>query len=130
MDLQTFKRVVYGVSGELGARVLKVRAPDVTPNFYVAEVEYVADYQTRTVCVLASYNDDWAFSSCLEEHACQLEFVNFGRFAKLMIERFGIKPLAKAELDAPFTPRSYLLESDVKYWQPRTLGEGLFNWWD
>jgi len=60
----------------------------------------------------------------------ELEFIDCPEISDLLMERLNILPLTKEELDSSFSDRSYLLESDIKYWQPKKLGDGLFNWWD
>jgi len=41
-----------------------------------------------------------------------------------------VVPLSAAELAGPFSAKSHVRASDIRYWKPGNLGEGLFNWWD
>jgi len=126
MDSALFKKIIYNASKQLGFNVVGCMEPEVTPNFYAAEIEL--NYER--LFILASYENDWSFSSQFNSMECQLDFVDCPTLAALLQHQYGVDVLTKDELHAPFEDRSYLLESDVRYWQPKTLGEGLFNWWD
>jgi len=124
MDLALFKKIIYGASNQVDFDIIKLLEPEVTPNFYVA---WIKGRDAKFV-VLASHNNDWSFAA--EYEWCQLDFINNSKLAAVLLNQFGIHVLTKEELNAPFETRPYIDDADIKYWKPKTLGEGLFNWWD
>jgi hypothetical protein len=44
----------------------------------------------------------------------------------------GYRLLAAGELDAPVDPGQWpgISSHDLRYWNPQSLGEALFNYWD
>jgi hypothetical protein len=44
----------------------------------------------------------------------------------------GFRLLTAPELDGPIDVATWpqISRHDMRYWQPQTLGEGLFNYWD
>ena len=126
MGISNFKRIVYSVATESGATVIKFYEAGVTPNFHVAKLEYNA----RKIYLLCSDNNDWTYSQCYSGMTCKLEYTDFEEFTEILSRQYNIKPLTKSELNGNFSNRTYLNDNDVNYWKPKTLGEGLFNWWD
>lgn len=126
MDRTSFKMIVYEVARQIGARVVAVHLPAVTPNFMAAEVQSA----TTHFYVIRSDADNWAFSRFFEPNTCRLEFVDVPTAAGVLQKMLGKHPLPAANLAAPFEGWPDLSEADIKYWKPSTLGEALFNWWD
>ena len=65
-----------------------------------------------------------------DKNNCQLDFIDFEKFSSLLEEIYKVKTYKVEELNDSFEKKDYLLESDINYWKPVTLGEGIFNWWD
>jgi hypothetical protein len=123
---QVFKMIIYEVARQIGAKVVALHLPDVTPNFRVAELQSA----TKHFYVLCSNTDTWAFSRFFEPHTCRLEFEDVPEAADVLRSMFGKEPMSKSDLEAPFRGQPDLSGDDIKYWKPATRGDVLFNWWD
>jgi hypothetical protein len=121
-----FKTIVHEVARHIGARVVAVYFPNVTPNFWAAELQQGA----TCFYVLCSNSDSWAFSRFFEPHICRLEFDDVPEAADILRRMFGKEPMSKSDLETPFQGQPGLSEDDIKYWKPSTRGDALFNWWD
>ena len=126
MKLDQFKEIVFDVSRRLYIKVGKLDEPEVTPNFLSAELLL----ENKSIYVLCNENNEWAFSSFYDKNNCQLDFIDFEKFSSLLEEIYKVKTYKVEELNDSFEKKDYLLESDINYWKPVTLGEGIFNWWD
>ncbi|GAA5444352.1 hypothetical protein Misp06_02538 [Microbulbifer sp. NBRC 101763] len=126
MEVSIFKKVLYGIAPEVGASLGKVISPEVIPNFLACQIE------TRkfSLYILCSENNDWAFVEDYDPESCELIFINNELISSKLKDIYNIKTLTKEELNLPFKATNSMLESDIKYWRPKTMGEGLFNWWD
>jgi hypothetical protein len=125
-DQTPFKLIVYEVARQIGARVVAVHLPAVTPNFLVGELQNV----TAHFYVICSDADNWAFSRFFEPNICRLEFTDIPEAADVLRRMFSKYPLSRSDLEVPFQGWPGLSEADINYWKPSTLGEALFNWWD
>jgi hypothetical protein len=126
MAPSAFKQIVFEIARQAGGRVADIVEPDITPNFIAARIEL-----GPTRCYLLHADaDHWAFTEAIEPALTPLTFTDCPALAEAMTRLFGITPLTRAELNAPFTKLPGLSDSDIRYWKPRTLGDALFNWWD
>jgi len=126
MKFSDFKKIVYSLKMPKEMEIISFSEAGVTPNFHVAYVkEGISEF-----CILSSIQDEWAFSERLAEFSCDLSFIDRIDLAFALKEGFGIITRNKKELDASFVLQDYMHESDVKYWAPKSLGTGMFNWWD
>jgi len=126
MQPTEFKRIIFHVANEIEAKVESIFEPSTTPNFFAAELAKEGFH----VFILCSNQSEWAFSRNYDENSCTLDFADFKDFSEIIESQFGYKPYSSTALNGPFEPRAYMLESDIKYWKPKSLGEALFNWWD
>lgn len=126
MELAVFKRTVHEAARLAGGRVADIIEPQVTPNFLAARIEI----GPAPGYVLCSHADHWAFAEAIEPALAPLRFIDCPAISDALQSLFGLKPFSRAELQAPFSARPGLSESDLRYWKPRTLGDALFNWWD
>lgn len=126
MNISEFKRIVFHVAEEIEVRIEEIFEPSITPNFFAAELRK----NGLGIFILCTYKNEWAFSKNYEKGTCQLEFTDFKDFSRFLEHQFGYRPYSAEELNASFEPKEYMLDSDIKYWRPKSLGEGLFNWWD
>ncbi len=126
MELAAFKKTVHEAARQAGGPVADIIEPGVTPNFLAARFEI-----GPTPCyVLCSHADDWAFAEAIEPPLAPLRFIDYPAIAEAMQSLFGLMPFTRAEMQALFSARPGLSDSDLRYWKPRTLGDALFNWWD
>jgi hypothetical protein len=61
-----------------------------------------------------------------------LTFVDVPDLADALAATPGFRLLTAAELDGPIgeAKRPPIGRHDLRYWQPQTLGESTFNYWD
>jgi hypothetical protein len=111
-------------------------ADDVTPNFH----QGLIGYRDRTVAVVCAR--DAAVLAVAEPRTIEfvdgaresgpLTFVDVPDLAAALAEVPGFRVLIPAELNGPLDAAAWpeLSPSDITYWQPASLGEALFNYWD
>jgi len=126
MKAQQFKTLVSSAASQLGMKVCEVRESGITPNFHLAHLKS----HNSSFCVIFSEEKCWAFCEYIEPMICELTFIDNEELSKILNEQFDIQVLTKKELESPFVKEPYMTKSDVNYWQPKSKGEGLFNWWD
>ena len=127
MDFASYKRIVHCSAQQVAAQVVETHAPGSAPNFYVARIVLP---DGATVFVLCSNEGNWAFSNEFVENECRLQFVDCPSFANVLGALYGITPLLKAELEGKFRKQPFNSAEEIRYWKPKTVGEGIFNWWD
>lgn len=126
MDVPTFKRVAYELARHINAMVVGIYEPDVTPNFMTAKL----DLGASEIYLLCSHAGDWALSREVILDPCTLEFEDSLAITEVLECYFGIGLHSKSSLQGPFVKAEWMSDTDIRYWQPKSLGEGLFNWWD
>ncbi len=124
MDTHTFKHLIYTLSWQLGAKVISIHPPEVTPNFIAAHLQL----NTQDFYILCSENNDWAFSQQLLPFT--LQFIDIPLLANALHYLAHISVYSNHQLYAPFIAQSWMSKHDISYWKPKTLGDALFNWWD
>lgn len=124
MDRSNFQQTIYRLSQYVGADVMEIHLPEVTPNFMSASLKI----KQQTVYVLCSDNQDWAFSQQLQPF--KLQFIDHPLLANALHNLANIQVYCTSQLNAPFVAQSWMSKHDINYWKPQTLGEALFNWWD
>ena len=97
-----------------------------TSNFHAALI----NLNSKEFFIICSIHGDWAFINKFNPNDHELDFIDCTVFSDILKNRYDIDTYTKEELNGPFSIKPYLLESDIKYWEPKTLGEGIFNWWD
>jgi len=123
VNASSFKKAIYEVCQSLNAKVLAIYEPEITPNFYSAEIQW----ESGILFIICSRDDDWAISKKFQTNVPQLEFIDVPEFVEPFRKLLGISVHSRTSLMAPHYNRE---TTDEKYWQPATLGEALFNWWD
>lgn len=124
MDRSNFQQTIYRLSQYVGADVMEIHLPEVTPNFIAASL----NIKQQTVYILCSDNQDWAFSQQLQPF--KLQFIDHPLLANMLHNLANIQVYCTSQLNAPFVAQSWMSKHDINYWKPQTLGEALFNWWD
>lgn len=136
------RKIVYPVARRIGARVVAVHEPGVTPNFFAVTLdESLHPGDVRRLYLLYSRDyDAWAVvlprdpraepeDGCFHLHAPI--FFDHEGLAAAMTELHGIAlwPSHDLSMPVPFDfPQRAL--NDVAHWQPERVGDALFNWWD
>lgn len=134
MDSATFTRIARAVASANKYRLGDIDEPGVTPNFWCAEYTCRINYQDAKCYLLCSYDERWAVCSTVDSG--HPHFEDCAEIAATLKSFYGIDVGAKAEMDAEFelTVEISMLSgfgvSALKYWNPQTMGEALFNWWD
>ncbi|WP_250005331.1 hypothetical protein [Actinoplanes sp. M2I2] len=133
-DLSAFRRACYEVARRTGGEVIEFRLGDgVTPNFS----QGVIGYRDRSVAVVLTRDTGVAALAVPREvtgpdqESGPLTFVDDPHLLGALAGA-GLTVLTAAELDAPFQAAQWpaVSPADVKYWQPYSVGEALFNYWD
>ena len=132
-EFSEFKRIAYECAVSSGYKVTKLIESGVTPNFHTA-VLTLADDQIH---MLGHSNFPViAFAEPKEEYICELVFRDVPEISDSLQRMYPELQIATStELAA--TIRKADLElldraeiEQVKYWEPATIGELAFNWWD
>jgi hypothetical protein len=134
VDVRDFSKACYAAALETGRRVLEVvEGNQTTPNFHLALVERhgvaVAVLANREVPLLAiSPPRDANLSG-------PLSFLDVVDLAAALSQIEPFKVLSVAELSRPLSQiTSGELPPhdpyDIRYWQPKTFGDVVFNYWD
>ena len=124
MEYVKFKKLIYQASYICDFKIESLNEASVTPNFHSAKLSKSGE----TLFILCSVNGEWALAK--DVLYFNIEFIDDFDFTRKLNSIFGIKFLTKIELDGPFEKRFYMSNSDIKYWKPMTLGNGIYNWWD
>lgn len=111
-------------------------ADGVTPNFHQGLIVHhdrtVAVACTRDSAILAVAEPRITDFAAGFVESSPLMFVTAPALMAALAKMSGFRVLTPAELNGPFDAAAWpeVLASDIKYWQPESLGEALFNYWD
>lgn len=128
-----FKSIVYAVATPMGYTVSDVSERGVTPNFHSA---LLTNGDTAISILGHSTYPIFAFSEPLVLHSCEIRFIDSDPLTQQLATLFPNVAIATtAELDRKLTDTDLALldtaeREQVKYWQPQTVGNAAFNWWD
>jgi hypothetical protein len=134
--LKALRRVCLQAALQTDGQVAEFRiSNDPTPNFH----QGIIAYQDRTVAVVCVRDTPLlaiAVPRVIEfaptRECGPLTFVDLPDLVAALAEAPDFRLLSAPELDGPVDtvkwPRIGL--RDLCYWQPRSLGEALFNYWD
>jgi hypothetical protein len=135
-DLKAFRRACYEAARRTGGDLTEFRIVDEpTPNFHQAIVTY-SSRNVAVVCVrdapLLALAVPRVIGFTPGREADPLTFVDVPDLAAALEAEPGFHLLTTTELGGPIDAVKWprICQSDMRYWQPRTLGEGLFNYWD
>ena len=128
-----FKSIVYAVASPLGYAVSDVAERGVTPNFHSA---LLTNGDTKISILGHSTYPIFAFSEPLDLHSCEIRFIDSDPLTQQLAALFpNIAIVTTAELDRKLTVSDLALldaveREQIEYWQPQTVGNVAFNWWD
>ncbi|MDI6102165.1 hypothetical protein QLQ12_26450 [Actinoplanes sp. NEAU-A12] len=135
-DLKAFRRVCYEVARRTGGELTEFRISDEpTPNFHQAIITY-SSRNVAVVCVRDAPLLALAVPRVIEftpaREAGPLTFVDLPDLVAALKATPGFRLLTATELGGPIDAAKWprISQYDMRYWQPQTLGEGLFNYWD
>ncbi len=127
-----FKKEVAGALAPLGYKLVEVREAGVTPNFHLALFKNL-DKTLAVVC-----NSIYPYVALAEEpenHTCELNYI-IDESTEDWIQNytsFDIIPALELQKELTAEDLSCLNSAELsqaKYWQPKIIGEVIFNWWD
>jgi hypothetical protein len=135
-DLKAFRRVCHEAARRTGGEVTWFRiSNEPTPNFHQAIVVYpgrtVAVVRVRDTPLLAvAVPRVIAFAPARE--SSPLTFVDLPDLAAALAESPEFRLLTVADLEGAIDMASWpwISRDDLRHWQPNSLGEAIFNYWD
>ena len=129
---QEFKAACYAAAQAVGGAVTDFRAPDVTPNFYVAHI----DAGGRETAVLGHCAEPYvAFAQPIDPATNAATFVDHEALADAFRQTSRFSPLTVATLSRALgsddlDDLSAAVSKQLRYWKPESLGKAMFNWFD
>lgn len=136
-DVNTFKKICYAVLVPNGGKVLSYQAQAIDTNYEVVRVEI---FQKAYFLLLNAAYPFLAFADRMQDGV--FHFIDEEALAGLFRPYYHV--VSKAELDAPIVirpenkkdplPLTHQLSTEeleeIWYWQPKTVGEIIYNHWD
>ncbi|MCM4085136.1 hypothetical protein [Paractinoplanes hotanensis] len=135
-DVKAFRRGCYEAARQTGGELTDFQVGnEPTPSFHQAIITY-SDRNVAVVCVrdapLMALAEPHVLEFLPARTAGSLTFVDLPELAAALTEVPGFRLLSVAELGEPVDAARcpQISQHDLRYWQPQTLGEALFNYWD
>ena len=135
-DLKAYRRACYEAARGIGGELTEFRISDEPPpNFHQAIIAYPAR-NVAVVCVrdtpLLALAVPRVIAFTPTREAGPLTFVDLPVLTAALEAAPGFRLLTVTELDAPIDIAKWprISRHDMSHWNPQTLGEGLFNYWD
>ena len=131
-DARAFAQLCFETARRLGGKVEKISPPDVTPNFHTGTI-VGDDYRLAILChrhlpllALATAPADEVGAVTFVDHPDARTILTSQPLFRLLnldelhtsLDLVDLSALATAELD------------QISHWEPHTVGELLFNYWD
>lgn len=131
MELADFKAACYEAARLVGEEVSRIRSPNVTPNFFSATIGN--DSHKSAILGNLAY-PIVAFATEVDERQWLHSFIDRPDLAEVFRTR-GYECPDAAELmsrvgEADLKSLRETELKDIKYWNPGTIGEIVFNYWD
>lgn len=140
IELRAFRQACYEAAERTGGKLIEFRlAEGVTPNFHQGIIAYrdrhLAVVALRDSAVLAIAEPRVIASENGAREADPLTFVEAPDLVTALserAERAGFEVLTGTELARPFDAAAWpeLDRAEIRFWQPETVGDALFNYWD
>lgn len=134
--LKAFRRACYEAARRTGGELTEFRISDEpTPSFHQAIIAY-RGRDVAVACVRDTPLLALAVPRVIEftpaREAGPLTFVDLPELATALAAAPGFRLLTTTELNGPIDIAEWprISRHDMRAWQPRTLGESLFNYWD
>lgn len=127
VDGQQFKKICFEVLRVAKGEVLKWEEPLYPHNYYKVHMRLKGELY---YILLNEFYPYLAFASKWEDIV--IEYMDLPTLTNGFNEYYTV--LSKKQLNLPFCKQEHDLAEEelkqVKYWQPRTIGEVMFNCWD
>jgi hypothetical protein len=135
-DLKAFRHACHEAARRTGGTLREFRiSSEPTPNFHQGIIVYT-DRTVAVVCVrdapLLAMAVPRVIGCTAARESTPLAFVDLPDLADALAQAPGFRLLTTIELNGPIDLAKWpqFSRHDLRYWQPQTLGEGLFNFWD
>lgn len=136
VDVKAFRRVCYEAARQSGGEVIEFRISDgPTPNFHQGIITY-PDRSVAVACLrdtpLLAVAVPRVIEFDLTRESGPLTFVDLPSLAAALMQAREFRLLSATELSGPVDTTRWpqINQHDLSYWQPGSLGEALFNYWD
>lgn len=132
-DARYFLAACHDAARRTGGTVTASQKPGGTPNFHAVVIAYEHE---RVAVLRHALLPLAAFAQVTRDHVTlPPAFIDHPRLARIVGETTGCLVLSAADLRQP--PASADLSQltaaeheQIRYWEPATVGELLFNYWD
>ena len=133
VKLKAFKEEIIPLMTMAGYQPCYFKEADITPNFHLGGFTKGQGVMVGVAC--NAIYPVVAFVEEPKEHECSLTFIDLKEPAEMIEKHTNFKVLTQKELNTKLSlaELKYLNKaelSQIKYWQPQTIGEIIFNWWD
>lgn len=135
-DLKAFRRACYDAARRTGGQLAELRiSGQPSPNFHQGIIAY-ADRTVAVVCLrdtpLLAVSVPRVIEFMPVRETGPLAFIDLPDLTAALAQSAGFRLLTAKELDSRFDLAKWpqISQHDMRYWQPQTLGEALFNYWD
>lgn len=131
-DLRAFTTLGHYAARATGGTVARVLAAGVTPNYHRVDIAHrqrltaVLRHATLPLIAFATPPEDGAFTTAFLDHDGLAAAVGAVSGLRVMTAAGLCTPLAQMDL-SELHPAEH---DQIRYWQPYTVGELLFNFWD
>ncbi|GID97405.1 hypothetical protein Adi01nite_68170 [Amorphoplanes digitatis] len=131
-DLSAFTAICHHAARAVGGTVSQIVPANVTPNFHTAEIAR-RGLRTRvlghTTIAAVAFAEPWPAADL------RVTFTDRPDLAAALQEVSDLRILTKQQLDSPIATADLTAltageHEQITYWQPHTIGELLFNYWD
>ncbi|MEU4475225.1 hypothetical protein [Micromonospora sp. NPDC023888] len=131
-DLKAFTAVCHHAARAIDATVTGVTPAGVTPNFHTVDI---ADAQHHIAVLRHTALPFIAFARPRANGDVTITFVDHPDLAAALTNLTDAQPLTADQLQTPLTQVDLSAldpgeHDQIDYWNPTTVGELLFNFWD
>jgi len=136
VDVRRFRAACHEAARRTGGTVTEFRlAHGVTPNFHQGLIAY-HDRAVAIACLretpLLAVAEPRDFTFATSRDTGPLTFVDAPALVAALRALPEFRVLTYTDICRPFDAAAWLTidPDDLKYWNPTTVGEALFNYWD
>jgi hypothetical protein len=131
-EVRAFTAACHHAARAIGGVVTRVTPAGPTPNFHTIEISHG---KQRVAVLRHAALSLAAFTDPRGQGDMTLTFVDHSDLAAAITDVFNIQFLTAGQLNAPLSRAdlddlSPAEHKQIAYWQPNTVGDVLFNFWD